>query len=142
MRFKKQNHSVYDLTYHLVLVTKYRHKCFTSEMMARMHEIAAVRCEDWGGNLIELNGEKDHVHLMFSIPPSVSLSSFINNLKTTSSRLLRKEFSNHLRPFYWKPIFWSRTYCVISTGGVTIDVIRKYIEGQETPTASPPTKRA
>lgn len=142
-RFSKQNHSVYDLTYHLVLVTKYRRRCIDNALLTRLREITEQRCRDWGGALLEFNGEADHVHILFSIPPAVALSSFVNNLKTTSSRLIRKEYSHHLRAFFWKPVFWSCSYCVISTGGASIDVIRKYIEGQAgTDAISPPTKRA
>lgn len=63
----------------------------------------------------------------------MELSKVINNIKTVSSRMVRKEFKEYLKKFYWKPYFWKRGYCIVSTGGVTIDIIRKYIEEQETP---------
>lgn len=132
-RFNKLYHCTYALHYHLVVVTKYRRKCITDPMLHQMEEIVRQRCEGWGGELLELNGEADHVHLLVSLPPTAELSKFVNNLKTTSSRLLRRDFKDHLSKFYYKPVFWSRSYCVVSCGGAPLEVIKKYIEGQETP---------
>ena len=131
--FSKLYHCVYALHYHLVLVTKYRRKCITAPMLDRFCEIATARCEGWGGKLIEMNGESDHVHLLISLPPNLDLSGFVNNLKTTTSRLLRKEFADHLKKVYWKPVFWSRSYCVISCGGAPLSIIKQYIEQQAAP---------
>ena len=131
--FSKLYHCLYALHYHLVLVTKYRRRCITAPMLERFREIAQARCEGWGGKLLEVNGEPDHVHLLVSLPPNLDLSNFVNNLKTTSSRLLRKEFAEHLAPVYRKPVFWSRSYCIISCGGAPLSIIRHYIEQQERP---------
>ena len=127
------NHCVYALHYHLVLVTKYRRKVITAEMMARLREIVAQRCLDWGGELIEFNGEVDHVHVLLTLPPSLELSRFVNNLKTTSSRLIRKEFAEHVGKIYWKPVFWSRSYCIVSCGGAPLEIIKQYVESQNSP---------
>ncbi|WP_379967855.1 IS200/IS605 family transposase [Ectobacillus sp. sgz5001026] len=78
-----------------------------------------------------MNGEADHIHLSFDAPPQIQLSKMINSYKTGTSRLIRKEFAEHLQKFYWKPYFWSQSYMVLSTGGATIDVIKKYIEDKE-----------
>jgi putative transposase len=131
--FSKQYHCLYALHYHLVIVTKYRRRCLTGPMLERFREIAAVRCVEWGGALIECNGEADHVHLLISLPPSLELSGFVNNLKTTTSRLLRKEFSDELHRVYSKPALWSRSYCIVSCGGAPLSIIRQYIEQQERP---------
>lgn len=131
MDFQKANHCVFALHYHLVLVTKYRKKCIDADIMARLSEITDARCKGWGGSLLEFNGEPDHVHLLVSLPPSAAPSGFVNNLKTTTSRLIRKEFAPRLASVYWKPVFWSRSYCAVSTGGASIDVVRRYIEGQD-----------
>jgi putative transposase len=133
VRFSKLYHCVYALTYHLVLVTKYRRRCITGPMLERFREIAAVRCEGWGGRLMELNGEPDHVHLLVELPPNLDLSRFVNNLKTTSSRLLRRDFADHLGRVYRKPVFWSRSYCIISCGGAPLSIAKQYIEQQERP---------
>ena len=130
---KSHYHCVYKLTYHLVLVTKYRKKCLSNEMLNRLEEIVKKNCADWEIDLIEFNGEADHIHLLLEMHPNIMPSKFINNLKTVSSRLIRKEFEEELKPYYWKPVLWTRAYCLLTTGGATIDVIREYIKNQERP---------
>lgn len=132
-KINKRYHSAYALNYHLVVVTKYRRKCITPEMMARLREIASDRCVGWGGELLEMNGEADHIHLLISLPPTAELARFANNFKTTSSRLIRRDFAEHLEKFYWKPVFWSRSYCVVSCGGAPLDIFKRYIEDQQEP---------
>ena len=131
--FSKLHHCVYALHYHLVLVTKYRRRCITAPMLERLRDIVAARCEGWGGTLLEMNGEPDHVHLLIALPPNLDLSGFVNNLKTTTSRLLRKEFAESLQRIYRKPVFWSRSYCIVSCGGAPLSIIQQYIEQQEAP---------
>ena len=99
-------------------------------MLARFKEIAEARCSGWGGHLMELNGEADHVHLLIALPPNLDLSKFVNNLKTTSSRLLRKEFAEKVKRVYRKGVFWSRSYCIISCGGAPLSTLKQYIEQQ------------
>jgi putative transposase len=100
-------------------------------MLSRLREITAQRCKDWNGELQEFNGEADHLHALVSLPPSLDLSIFVNNLKTTSSRLLRRDFREHLDQIYRrKPVLWSRSYCIISCGGAPLSVIKQYIEQQ------------
>ncbi|HKM16217.1 MAG TPA: IS200/IS605 family transposase [Marinospirillum sp.] len=130
---KSHHHCVYKLTYHLVLVTKYRKKCFTSAMLDQLKIIITELCIKWDIELIEFNGEADHVHLLIDMHPNIMPSKFINNLKTVSSRLIRKAFGDHLAQYYWKPVLWTRAYCLLTTGGATIDTIRRYIEKQERP---------
>ena len=130
---KSHYYCVYKLTYHLVLVTKYRRKCFTNGMLNRLEEIVRKNCQDWEINLLEFNGEADHIHLLLEMHPNIMPSKFINNLKTVSSRLIRKEFDAELKQYYWKPVLWTRAYCLLTTGGATIDVIREYIKNQERP---------
>ncbi|WP_134391482.1 IS200/IS605 family transposase, partial [Candidatus Methylacidiphilum fumarolicum] len=77
--------------------------------------------------------ESDHVHLLVALPPNLGLSRFLNNLKTTSSRLLRREFATTVARFYRKAVLWSRSYCVITCGGAPLTVLKQYIERQETP---------
>ena len=110
------------------MATKYRRKCITAPMLVRLKEIFAATTAKWGGELIECNGEADHVHLLISLSPTVQISTFVNNLKTVSSRLIRKEFGQELARWYRKPVFWSRSYCVISGGGAPLSVLHQYIE--------------
>ena len=130
--FSKLYHCVYALHYHLVLVTKYRRKCISAPMLTALRSIAAARSEGWGGELMEFNGEPDHVHLLIALPPNLDLSGFVNNLKTTTSRLLRRDFPE-LRKVYRSPVFWSRSYCIVSCGGAPLSIIKQYIEQQKEP---------
>ncbi len=132
-KFRAHWHCVYSIQTHLVLVTKYRRRCFTEEMLQRMKEIFTSLCKMWDCELLEFGGEADHVHLLLSLHPNIAPAKFVNNLKTVSSRYVRKEFAEHLRKFYWKPVLWTRAYCLLSAGGAPIETIRKYIESQERP---------
>lgn len=132
-KLKSHYHCVYKLNYHLVLVTKCRRKCFTGDMLDRLKVIITELCQKWEVELLEFNGEADHVHLLLGLHPNIMPSKFINNLKTVTSRLMRKEFASHLAEFYWKPVLWTRAYCLLTTGGATIETIKQYIEKQERP---------
>jgi REP-associated tyrosine transposase len=112
------------------MMTKYRRKCITAPMLVRLQEILTATTAKWGGELIECHGEADHVHLLISLNPTAQVSTFVNNLKTVSSRLIRKEFGRELACWYRKPVFWSRSYCVVSCGGAPLSVLRHYIEQQ------------
>ena len=130
---RAHHHAKYDLKYHLVLVTKYRKRCITKDMLNRLEEIMKDVCNKWDVEVLEFSGEEDHIHLLISAHPSMKLSKFINNLKTVSSRLIRKEFKEHLSKFYWKPYFWTRAYFIATTGGAPLEVIKQYIQSQEKP---------
>lgn len=104
-------------------------------MLERMRDIFADVLGKWGCELVEFGGEPDHVHLLIDANPALDLSRLIGNLKTVSARYIRKEFSNHLQHFFWKPYFWSRSYCVTTTGGASLDVVKQYVLNQEQPTA-------
>lgn len=130
MNYRHGRHSVYKLTYHLVLVTKYRKKVITSELAQSIDEAIRKVLEANDCSLLESNGEEDHRHFLIETHPAVNLSVLVNTLKTASSRLVRKTFQQYLAPYYWKPVFWSASYCLISTGGASIETIRQYIENQ------------
>ena len=131
--FKKLHHSCYDLKYHLVLVTKYRHKCITKIILYRLKEISKDICEKWDSELLEFNGESEHIYLLLSLNPKIAPSKFVNNIKTVTSRFIRKEFQHHLKKYYWKPVFWSRSYCILSCGGAPLAVLKQYLENQNEP---------
>lgn len=122
--------SVYTLTVHIVFVTKYRCKVISPAILNRCGEIFQGTCDKWACQLVEFNGEADHVHLLVNFAPQVQLSKLIANLKTVSSRLLRKEFAADLEKVYTKPVFWTGSYFVASCGGVTIEQLKKYVEQQ------------
>lgn len=118
------------MKYHLVLVTKYRKKCLTDDMLSRLEQLCGDVCKKWDAKLGEFGGEADHIHLLLDMNPNAPLSKFINNLKTVTSRLLRKEFSQYLARFYYKPVLWTRAYCIISAGGAPLSVLTEYIQKQ------------
>jgi putative transposase len=123
-------HCSYNIHFHLVACTKYRRKCITQPMLERLREIFLATLQKWEGELIEFNGEADHVHLLMSVNPKVQPSKLVNSLKTVSSRLIRKEFAEHLGKVYRKPVFWSRSYCIISCGGAPLSALAQYIQQQ------------
>ena len=128
---KAQHHCVYNVKYHLVLVTKYRHKVINANILCRLKEMVSDRVEAWEGELVEINGEPDHLHMLFELPPKYAVSDFVNALKTSTSRKIRNEFADHLKSFYWKPVFWSRSYCVVTCGGAPLSIVKQYIENQD-----------
>jgi len=130
MRFIHGSHCVYEIRFHLVLVTKYRHKCITPAMAAHIDDITRDILIKYKGSLDEANGEPDHRHFLFSSPPAVCPSILVGAIKTATSRRLRREFAKELSPFYWKPVFWSRSYCLVSAGGAPLDIIKQYIQNQ------------
>ena len=130
-------HCVFDLNYHLVLVVKYRRKVISPEVGKRLEEISKSIAEKWSCEIKEFGFENDHIHILISGHPSMQMSIFINNLKTVSSRIIRKEFSSHLKTKLWGKNFWTRAYCLLSTGGANIDTVKKYIEKQKG-NSSPP----
>lgn len=113
----KSSHCSYNIHLHLIFVTKYRRKVFTSEMIDRLREILSDLCQKAKSELLEFGAESDHCHLLVSLHPNNNISIFVKNLKSSSSRLLRKEFAEELSKTYWKPVLWSSSYCVISAGG-------------------------
>jgi putative transposase len=131
--FVSSGRAVSDMKAHLVLTTKYRRKAFTVEMLNRLHEFLSDLCQKWNCKLIEFNGEADHIHLLFQYYPQMDLSKFVNNIKSVSSRHIRSEFADHVNNIYWKGVLWNESYFIASCGGVTVSVLRKYIESQNAP---------
>ncbi len=121
------------LTAHLVLVTKYRKKVMTATILSRMVEIVHATCLKWNIDVIEVNGEADHIHLLFGYYPQMQISKFINNLKTVTSRLIRKEFGDQVNSYYRNTAFWNESYFVASCGGVTIEKLKAYVQSQDVP---------
>jgi len=129
MKLDSNNHSVFSLNYHLVLVVKYRRHVLNDEVSSRLKEIFEYISPNYNITLEKWEHDKDHIHVLFKSHPNSELSKFINSYKSASSRLIKKEFPS-IKQKLWKEYFWSRSYCLITTGGATIDVIMKYIENQ------------
>ena len=126
-------HCVFLMHVHLVFVTKYRRNVFTKEILDDLQGVFSSVCKDFGAELIEFDGEHDHVHLLVNYPPKVSVSVLVNSLKCVSSRLVRKRHSPAILKKLWGQALWSPSYFCGSCGGASLDVIRKYIEQQQTP---------
>jgi putative transposase len=117
------------LQYHLILVTKYRKRVINDTISVRLREIFDYIASNYNISVEEWNHDEDHVHILFRAHPNSELSKFINAYKSASSRLIKKE-NPSLRKHLWKEMFWSRSFCLITTGGVSADVIRRYIQTQ------------
>ncbi|OQB39773.1 MAG: Transposase IS200 like protein [candidate division CPR1 bacterium ADurb.Bin160] len=122
-------HSVFLLNYHLVFVIKYRKKVIDDDISNRLKEIFEKIASNYKISIIEWNHEFDHVHIIFKGEPKTEISKFINAYKSASSRLIKKEFPD-IRKKLWKEYFWSRSFCLLTTGGAPIEVIKKYIQTQ------------
>jgi putative transposase len=123
------NHSVFLLYYHLILVVKYRRNVFNDDMSDYARGIFAKIAPDYNITLLEWNHDSDHVHVMFKAQPNSELSKFINAYKSASSRLIKKEFPA-VKKKLWKQHFWSQSFCLLTAGGAPIEVIKEYIESQ------------
>jgi putative transposase len=127
--YRRGRHSVTLLYAHLVFVTKYRNKVFLAEHIDAMPQIFKDVASKMNFQILEINGEADHVHVLIEYPPKLSLSQIVNALKGVSSRMLRKQFD--LTPH--KDHLWSPSYFAISCGGAPIEKIKEYIENQQKP---------
>lgn len=130
---RRGRHVVFNLHVHLVFVAKYRRKVFTKEILDDMRQIFESVCTDFEAQLVEFDGENDHVHLLVNYPPKVSISKLVNSLKGVSSRMIRQKNYPGIREKLWGGALWSPSYFAGSCGGAPISIIRQYIEQQNTP---------
>jgi len=126
-------HCVFMMHVHLVFVTKYRRDVFTKDILDDLRPIFANVCADFESELVEFDGEHDHVHLLVNYPPKVAVSHLVNSLKGVSSRMIRKKNYPSIRQKLWGGALWSPSYFAGSCGDAPIAVIRQYIEQQKTP---------
>ena len=129
MKLRNNNHSVFAIHFHLILVVKYRKKVINDEISERLKEIFEYIQGNYNIALEEWNHDIDHVHILFRSEPNSNISKFINAYKSASSRLIKKEYPSVISRLY-KEMFWSQSFCLISTGGANIETIKKYIESQ------------
>ena len=129
MLLDTNSHSVFSLNYHLILVTKYRRQVFDNEISDRAKAIFERIAPDYKISINEWNHDKDHVHILFKAHPKTEISKFINAYKSASSRLLKKEFPQ-IRTKLWEDKFWSQSFCLMTTGGAPLEVIKQYIINQ------------
>lgn len=129
MNLDSNNHSVFLLNYHLVMCIKYRRKVINDSISDRLKEIFEDIAPKYGVELLEWNHDIDHVHLLFKAKPNTEISKMLNAYKSASSRRIKNEFPS-IRKYLWKEYFWSKSYCLVTTGGAPIEVVRQYIENQ------------
>lgn len=122
-------HCVFNIHVHLVFVTKYRRKVFSKIHLFSIEKYFKNICLDFESNLIELDGENDHIHLLIEYPPKVSISKLVNSLKGVSSRLIKKEHPE-LAKYFYNESFWSPSYFAASCGGAPLTIIKEYIKNQ------------
>ena len=129
MELRGNNHSVFCIHFHLILVVKYRKKVIDERISERLKEIFEYIQDNYNIVLEEWNHDIDHVHVLFRSEPNSNISKFINAYKSASSRLIKKEYPS-IKSRLYKEAFWSQSFCLISTGGANIETIKKYIESQ------------
>lgn len=131
MEYNKGSHSVYDIKYNIIWVTKYRYKVIDKKIGMRLRELIRQGCESRNMTIIKGNVGKDHVHLLLSCPTTIAPSKIVQYLKGRSSRLIQDEFPE-LKKRYWGQHLWARGYFCSTVGSVTEETIKRYIENQET----------
>ena len=129
MDLDTNNHSVFLLHYHLILVTKYRRQVIDDEISDFAKDTFIRISESYHITLIEWNHDKDHVHIVFKAQPKTELTKFINAYKSASSRLIKRDFPR-IKKSLWKEMFWSKSFCLLTIGSAPMDVIKKYIQNQ------------
>ena len=129
MELRGNNHSVFSIHFHLILVVKYRKKVIDERISERLKEIFGYIQDNYNIVLEEWNHDIDHVRVLFRSEPNSNISKFINAYKSASSRLIKKEYPS-IKSRLYKEAFWSQSFCLISTGGANIETIKKYIESQ------------
>ncbi|MDA2213644.1 IS200/IS605 family transposase [Bacillus cereus group sp. MYBK195-1] len=129
MKLDSNNHSVFLLYYHLVLVVKYRRNVFDDHMSDYAKDMFVRLSENYNITLVEWNHDVDHVHILFKAHPNTEMTKLINAYKSASSRLIKRDFPQ-VKKKLWKEMFWSRSFCLLTTGGSPIDLVKIYIENQ------------
>lgn len=130
-KYNRRAHSVCCLTYHAVFVIKYRRKVIDSEIMEFMKNHTRYLIEDrFNGKMLEFNGEEDHIHILFELPPSAAPSVIVCSLKTQLSKEVRKRYMEQIQGKLWKDSFWSDSYFLSTTGGANIETLDEYIKQQ------------
>lgn len=128
-KLDSNNHSVFLMHYHLVLVVKYRRKVINDIICQRLKNMFDYISKNYNITIEEFNHDVDHVHVLFKAQPNSELSKFINAYKSASSRIIKKEFPQ-IKDKLWNGCFWSKSFCLITTGGVSLDIIKEYIKNQ------------
>ena len=131
--YRRGSHSVYLLTYHIIFVTKYRKRVITDEMGDFMKNHAEYLCGRMNTKVLSIETDGDHMHLLVSMPPDVAPSKLVNMLKSGLSKEVRLKYKEHIQKYLWGDApFWSSSYFCATTGSVSMETVKKYIEEQRT----------
>lgn len=125
--YRKTTHTVFDCTYHIVWITKYRYPVLVGDIATRVRDLVRQIIQEYHAEIIRGTVAKDHVHILISIPPYVSVSKLVQSIKGKTSRKIQQEFPE-LRRRYWGRHFWAIGYFVRTTGNVTDEIIKQYIK--------------
>ncbi|UYX55836.1 IS200/IS605 family transposase (plasmid) [Bacillus thuringiensis] len=129
MKLDSNNHSVFLLYYHLVLVVKYRRNVLDDDMSNYAKDMFIRLSEKYNITLVDWVYDVDHINILFKGHPNTEMTKFINAYKSASSRLIKRDFPQ-VKTKLWKEMFWSRSFCLLTIGASTVDVVKKYIENQ------------
>ena len=133
MAYNRKAHSVFLLTYHIVLVTKYRRPVISNEMGDFMKNHAAYITSRFEGEMLNSVTDRDHKHLLVSLPPDVAPSSYIRTLKTQLSKEVHLNYGNEVKKYLFDGVpFWSPSYFIATTGTTSTENIKAYIQSQRT----------
>src|SRR6185503_2870117 len=130
MDYRRGSHSVYDLKYHNIFCTKYRYRLLTGEVAERVRLLIREICSANYIDIVSGSVSPDHIHLLVSVPPSLSISKVVQYIKGKSSRRILEEFA-HMRKRYWGQHLWARGYFAVTVGNVSTEEVQRYIEQQE-----------
>ncbi|TQD29232.1 IS200/IS605 family transposase [Methanolobus vulcani] len=126
----KGSHSVFSLQYHFVQCIKYRrHALINPLIIDLLKQTAHNISENFDVEILNIECDKDHFHMIFKAKPTLDIPKYINTIKTISSREIRRQFPE-VKDLLWKDAFWSRSYFLATTGQVTLDVLKKYVDNQ------------
>jgi len=133
MDLRRGRTCIFMMHVHLVFVTKYRRNVFTKTVLKDLQKIFTLVCADFEAELVECDGEKDHVHLLINYPPKVAVSRLVNSLKGVSSRLIRRKNYPSISKALWGGSLWSPSYFAGSCGGAPLEIVKEYIQAQASP---------
>ena len=129
--FQYNRNAVFDMHYHLIIVTKYRHSIIDDDIFAELKD-HAIKVFETGYNckIEAMEHNKDHIHIVFSAQPQHCISDIVRAYKGSSSRNIKTKFAGKLKPYYWKDVFWSESYMLYTTGGAPLEIVKQYVENQ------------
>lgn len=130
MKYRKASHTTYDCRYHIVWITKYRHPVLTKEIRKRLEIVIKWICKRQYINVLNIWMEEDHVHLYVSIPISKPIPEMVHKIKWATSKIIREEFKDEIKKYYWRNVLWARWYFVATVWEITDDIVKRYIDQQ------------